>query len=87
MRVDKFLQISRLVKRRATANTLCSRGNVLVNKKPAKAAKALRVGDRITIISDPLPTENTKESTYEILEIPTGNVSKTRAATLYRLVE
>ena len=87
MRVDKFLQISRLVKRRTTANTLCSRGNVLVNMNPAKAGKALRVGDRITIISDPLPTENAKELTYEVLEIPTGNVSKTRAATLYRLVQ
>ncbi len=87
MRVDKFLQISRLVKRRATANTLCSRGNVLVNMNPAKAGKTLNVGDRITIISDPLPMEEAEELTYEVLEIPTGNVSKTRAATLYRLVK
>ena len=87
MRVDKFLQISRLVKRRATANTLCSRGNVLVNMNPAKAGKTLKAGDHITIISDPLPTEKVKELTYEVLEIPTGNVSKTRAVTLYRLVQ
>lgn len=87
MRVDKFLQISRLVKRRATANTLCSRGNVLVNMKPAKAGKAINVGDHITIISDPLPLEDAQELTYEVLEVPTGNVSKTRATTLYRLIE
>ncbi len=87
MRVDKFLQISRLVKRRATANTLCSRGNVLVNMNTAKAGKTLKVGDRITIISVPLPLEEAEELTYEVLEIPTGNVSKTRAATLYRLVK
>ncbi len=87
MRVDKFLQISRLVKRRATANTLCSRGKVLVNMNSAKAGKTINVGDRITIISDPLPLEKAKELTYEVLEIPTGNVSKTRATTLYHLVE
>lgn len=87
MRIDKFLQISRLVKRRTTANTLCSRGNVLINMNPAKAGKTVNVGDRITIISDPLPTEKPQELTHEILEIPTGNVSKTRATTLYRLVQ
>lgn len=87
MRVDKFLQVSRLVKRRTTANTLCSRGNILINKNPAKAGKSLNVGDHITIISDPLPTEKAVELTYEVLEIPTGNVSKSRAETLYRLIE
>lgn len=87
MRLDKFLQISRLVKRRTAANTLCSRGKVLVNANPAKAGKALKAGDHITIISDPLPTETVQELTYEILELPTGNVSKARAQTLYRQVK
>lgn len=87
MRIDKFLQISRLVKRRTAANTLCNRGRVLVNDHPAKPGKSLVVGDRITIISDRLPTEEAQELTYKVLEIPTGNVSKTRAATLYRLVK
>lgn len=87
MRLDKFLQISRLVKRRTAANTLCSRGRVLVNTHTAKAGKTLKVGDRITIISDPLPTETVEELNYEILEIPTGNVSKTQAQTLYRLIK
>lgn len=87
MRLDKFLQVSRLVKRRAAANTLCSRGRVLVNSHIAKAGKTLKVGDHITIISDPLPTETVEELNYEILELPTGNVSKTRAQTLYRRVK
>ena len=87
MRLDKFLQISRLVKRRTAANTLCSRGRVLVNTHTAKAGKTLKVGDRITIISDPLPTETVEELNYEVLELPTGNVSKTRAQTLYRRVQ
>ncbi len=87
MRLDKFLQVSRLVKRRTAANTLCSRGRVLVNSHTAKAGKTLKVGDRITIVSDPLPTETLEELNYEILELPTGNVSKTRAQTLYRRVK
>ena len=87
MRIDKFLQISRLVKRRNAANTLCSRGNILLNKHPVKAGKVVSVGDHITIISDRLPTEDAQELTYEILEVPIGNVSKAHATTLYRLVE
>ncbi|MYF97988.1 RNA-binding S4 domain-containing protein [Candidatus Poribacteria bacterium] len=87
MRVDKFLQISRLVKRRNAANVLCSRGNVLLNNHPAKAGKTVNVGDHITIINDPLPTEERQELTYEILEVPSGNVSKARAITLYRLIK
>ena len=86
MRVDKFLQISRLVKRRNTANAMCSRGNVLINNHPAKAGKVVNVGDQITLISQRLPNEDAQELTYEILEVPTGNVSKARATTLYRLV-
>lgn len=87
MRLDKFLQISRLVKRRTVANTLCSRGKVLVNTKIAKAGKILKIGDTITIISEPLPTEPIKELTYQILELPTGNVAKTQAEKLYRRIE
>ncbi len=87
MRLDKFLQNSRLVKRRTTANTLCNRGNIFVNKHPAKPGKMLKIGDLLTIISDRLPSEEAQELTYEILEIPTGNVSKAHATTLYRLLK
>ncbi len=86
MRLDKFLQVSRLVKRRPVANTLCSRGKVCVNGQPAKAAKELAAGD---IISLPPPRQEISGTDidtleYEVLEIPTGNVSRARAATLYR---
>ena len=87
MRLDKFLQNSRLVKRRTTANTLCNRGNIFVNKHPAKPGKMLKIGDLLTIISYRLPSEEAQELTYEILEIPTSNVSKARATTLYRLLK
>lgn len=49
MRLDKFLQVSRLVKRRAVAAGLCERGRVRVNGTAAKAAASVRTGDVITI--------------------------------------
>ena len=49
MRLDKFLQVSRLVKRRTIANTLCSKGAVSVNGHVAKAGKMLVVGDVIRL--------------------------------------
>ena len=83
MRLDKFLQVSRLVKRRAIANTLCSKGAVSVNGHVAKAGKTLSVGD---VIRMPHPTgvEGTPEPEYEVVELPTGNVSRARAEKLYR---
>ena len=49
MRLDKFLQVSRLIKRREVANRLCDHGRVRVNGAPAKPAAAVRPGDVITI--------------------------------------
>ncbi len=49
MRLDKFLQVSRLVKRRTMAHTLCAGGHVRVNGVPTKAATTVRVGDQIEI--------------------------------------
>lgn len=49
MRLDKFLQVSRLVKRRALANELCDRGRVRVNGQRAKATASVKAGDVITI--------------------------------------
>lgn len=50
VRLDKFLQLSRLVKRRTLANELCDRGRVRVNGQPAKASAAVKQGDVITIV-------------------------------------
>lgn len=99
MRLDKFLQISRLVKRRTIANTLCNRGAVSVNGNVAKAGKMLTVGDVIRLphpepLTRPLVDaedesmtlrdEEPSEPEYEVLELPSGNVSRARAAKLYR---
>ena len=49
MRLDKFLKVSRLIKRRTIANEACDAGRVLVNDKPAKASLNVMVGDIIEI--------------------------------------
>lgn len=49
MRLDKFLKVSRLIKRRTVANEACDAGRVLVNDKPAKASLNVKKGDIIEI--------------------------------------
>ena len=49
MRLDKFLKVSRLIKRRTVANEACDAGRVLVNGKEAKASLNVKVGDIIEI--------------------------------------
>ena len=50
MRLDKFLKVSRLIKRRTVANEACDAGRVMVNGKPAKASLNVKVGDEIEIM-------------------------------------
>ena len=49
MRLDKYLKVSRLIKRRSVANKVSDMGRVLVNGKPAKPAKQVKIGDIIEI--------------------------------------
>lgn len=49
MRLDKYLKVSRLIKRRTVANEACDAGRVLVNDKPAKASVSVKAGDVIEI--------------------------------------
>ncbi len=49
MRLDKFLKVSRLIKRRTVANDACDAGRVKINDKPAKASANVKVGDIIEI--------------------------------------
>ncbi len=49
MRLDKFLKVSRLIKRRTIANEACDAGRVMINDKPAKASASVKVGDVIEI--------------------------------------
>lgn len=77
MRLDKFLKVSRLIKRRTTANDVCSSARVFVNNNPSKPAKQLKVGDIISI-----EFKNMIKS-YKVLIIPTGNVPISKANELY----
>ncbi len=49
MRLDKYLKVSRLIKRRTIANEACDAGRVMINDKIAKAGTDVKVGDRISI--------------------------------------
>lgn len=49
MRLDKYLKVSRLIKRRTVANEACDAGRVLVNDKPAKASVQVKTGDTVEI--------------------------------------
>ncbi len=80
MRLDKFLKVSRLIKRRTVANAVSDLGRVLVNGNPAKPAKQLKVGDIIEI------EYSNRVEKVEVLVIPQGNVSIQEADTLYRVI-
>jgi ribosomal 50S subunit-recycling heat shock protein len=49
MRLDKYLKVSRLIKRRSVANEACDAGRVTINDKPAKASAQVKIGDVIEI--------------------------------------
>lgn len=49
MRLDKFLKVSRLIKRRTVANEACDAGRVTINGKPAKASSIVKAGDILEI--------------------------------------
>ena len=63
MRLDKYLKVSRLIKRRTVANEACDAGRVLLNDKPARASAAVKAGDRIEILF------GTKSVKVEVLDV------------------
>lgn len=81
MRLDKFLKVSRLIKRRTVANEVSDMGRVCVNGNPAKAAKQLKEGDVIEI------EYANRTLKAKIIRIPQNNVSIQEASTLYQIIE
>ena len=77
MRLDKFLKVSRLIKRRTVANEACDAGRVLVNDKPAKASVKVKQGD---IIEIQFGSRNVKVEVLDVQE----TVKKDEAKELYR---
>ena len=81
MRLDKFLKVSRIIKRRTVANEACDLERVSVNGKPAKPSKELKEGDVISI------RFGDKEAKFRVLRVPEGNVSKSGSSELYEVAE
>ena len=77
MRLDKYLKVSRLIKRRTVANEACDAGRVLVNDRPAKASVNVKAGD---IIEIQFGTSSVKVEVLDVQE----TVHKDDAKELYR---
>ncbi|MBO5229098.1 MAG: RNA-binding S4 domain-containing protein [Lachnospiraceae bacterium] len=77
MRLDKYLKVSRLIKRRTIANEACDAGRVLLNDKVAKASAEVKQGDTIEI------QFGTKSVRVEVLDVQ-ETVRKDDAKELYR---
>ena len=79
MRLDKYLKVSRLIKRRTVANEACDAGRVLVNDKVAKASVNVAIGDKITI------QFGNKEVKVEVLAVE-ETVRKEEAKELFKYI-
>ncbi len=80
MRLDKYLKLTRLIKRRTVANEACDADRVIVNGRPARASLAVKEGDiiEINLGAHPLKVKVLKVSEY---------VSKDDAPTCYQIIE
>ena len=79
MRLDKYLKVSRIIKRRTVANEACSGGRVTLNGKVAKPGADVKVGDQMTI------RFGDRYGKYEILSVAEV-VRKAAAADMYRIL-
>ena len=80
MRLDKYLKISRLIKRRTVAADACSASRVLLNGKEAKSSKEVKIGDLIEIVYG---NRTIKVKVTEITE----STKKADAADLYEVID
>ena len=79
MRLDKFLKVSRIIKRRTVANEACDGGRVSINGRVAKASTDVKVGDIIEIA---FGTNTLKAEVLKVAEA----VKKDDAAEMYRVI-
>ena len=80
MRLDKFLKVSRVIKRRTLAKEVCDRGQITLNGRMAKAGSEVKPGDKLEI------NFGTRRITLEILLV-LPNVPAKEAATMYIILE
>ncbi len=79
MRLDKYLKVSRLIKRRTVANEACDNGRISVNGRVVKASYEVKAGDRIEIAM------GARTIAVEVLQVA-DNVRKDDAAAMYKEV-
>ena len=79
MRLDKFLEVSRVIKRRTVAKEIADQGRILINDKVAKSSSTVSVGDVLTI------KFGNKTSKIKVLELK-ETTKKNEAAGMYELV-
>lgn len=79
MRVDKFLKVSRIIKRRTLANEACDKGRVFANGKPIKASYDVKVGDVLELHF------GEKITKFEVLKVA-EHTTKDAASDMYRMV-
>ena len=77
MRLDKYLKVSRLIKRRTVANEACDNGRISVNGRIVKASYEVKVGDRLEIAMGP------RVIAVEVVQVA-DNVRKDDAVTMYK---
>ena len=77
MRLDKYLKVSRLIKRRTVANEACDNGRISVNGRVVKASYEVKVGDRIELAM------GTRTVAVEVVQVA-DNVRKDDAITMYK---
>lgn len=79
MRLDKYLKVSRLIKRRTVANEACDAGRVLLNDKPARASAQVKAGDKVEI------QFGGKSVKVEVLDVK-ETVRKEEAESMFRYI-
>lgn len=80
MRLDKFLKVSRIIKRRTVAKEFAENERVTINGRVAKPSSEIKIGDIITI------QIGNKRTTFEVLEVK-DNIKAAEAKNLYRIIE
>ena len=80
MRLDKYLKVSRIIKRRTIANEACDAGRVIVNGKTARASYDVKVGDIIEIT---FGSRQVKLKVTQVVEV----IKKDDAALLYEIIQ
>lgn len=80
MRIDKFLKLSRIIKRRTVAQEACDGGRIEIAGKPVKPSKDVNVGDIVTV------TFGNRAMSFEVLSVD-EHQTKQSAESMYRIIE